>query len=382
MAQGFFGAIVIAGPTIGPTLGGYIVTNIGWRWIFFVNLPLGILAVFMVLAALPADAENKARESIDWIAIGLLAVGLGSLQTFLEEGHSEDWFESRFITALGATSLISGVLLIWRELTIDEPIINFRVLKSRQLAAGVAFASMLGLSLYGGIFVLPIFLQQLHGLSASQTGFLLLPSALTSAFVMATMSRMRGKIDARYTITIGAFGFLWSMWLMSRLTIDSGSNDIFWPLILRGFALGLIFVPLTNASMADLHPRDLAQGTGLFNLMRQLGGSLGIAIMATLLGRWTTAQRAILTEHVGATDPETLQRLQMLTRGAMSHGATALEAKAQAVAILSRQIGVQASVIGFAKIYLLNGILLVSALPLLLIWRTGRARGAGGPPAH
>ncbi|MCC6927851.1 MAG: DHA2 family efflux MFS transporter permease subunit [Gemmatimonadaceae bacterium] len=382
VGQAMFGIGVMVGPTIGPTLGGWITDNYNWPWIFYINIPLGLIAAAMVWTYVK-DSEHQERAStIDGTGIFLLAVCIGSLQWMLERGERYDWFESRFITTLGVTSLISGALLIWRELTIDEPIINFRVLKSRQLSAGVAFASMLGLSLYGGIFVLPIFLQQLHGLSASQTGFLLLPSALTSAFVMATMSRMRGKIDARYTITIGAFGFLWSMWLMSRLTIDSGSNDIFWPLILRGFALGLIFVPLTNASMADLHPRDLAQGTGMFNLMRQLGGSLGIATMATLLGRWTTAQRAILTEHVGATDPETLHRLEMLTRGAMSHGATAIEAKAQAVAILSRQIGVQASVIGFARIYLLNGILLVSALPLLLIWRTGRARGAGGPPAH
>jgi|JI10StandDraft_1071094.scaffolds.fasta_scaffold74467_5 DHA2 family multidrug resistance protein len=382
VGQAMFGIGVMVGPTIGPTLGGWITDNYNWPWIFYINIPLGILAAIMV-ASYVKDSEHQERTStIDGTGIFLLALCIGSLQWMLERGERYDWFESRFITVLAATSLVSGVLLVWRELTIDEPVINFRVLKSRQLAAGVAFAAALGLSLYGGIFVLPIFLQQLHGLTASQTGFLLLPGALSSAFVMATMSRLRGKVDARYTITIGALGFLWSMWLLSRLTLDSGTGDIFWPLILRGLALGLIFVPLTNASMADLHPRDLAQGTGLFNLMRQLGGSLGIAIMATLLGRWTTAQRAVLTEHVGATDPETLQRLDLLTRGAMAHGASALDAKAQAVAILSRQIGVQASVIGFSKVYLLNGILLVSALPLLLVWRTGRARGAGAPPAH
>jgi len=382
VGQAMFGIGVMVGPTIGPTLGGWITDNYNWPWIFYINIPLGLMAAALVWTYVK-DSEHQERAStIDGTGIFLLAVCIGALQWMLERGERYDWFESRFITALAATSLISGLLLIWRELTIDEPIINFRVLKSRQLAAGVAFAAALGLSLYGGIFVLPIFLQQLHGLSASQTGFLLLPGALSSAFVMASMSRMRGRIDARYTITIGSFGFLWSMWLMSRLTLASGTEDIFWPLILRGFSLGLIFVPLTNASMADLHPRDLAQGTGLFNLMRQLGGSLGIAIMATLLGRWSATQRAILTEHVGATDPETLQRLTTITHGAMAHGASALDAKAQAVSILARQIGVQASVLGFAKVYLLNGILLVSALPLLALWHTGKARGVAAPPGH
>lgn len=376
IGQAMFGIGVMVGPTIGPTLGGWITDNYNWPWIFYINVPLGIIAFFMVLSYVRDSAHQARARTIDGTGILLLALCIGALQWMLERGERYDWFESRFIVALAATSLISGILLIWRELTIDEPIIDFRILRSRQLAAGVAFAAALGLSLYGGIFVLPIFLQQLHGLSASQTGFLLLPGAIASAFVMGTMSRLRGRIDARYTITAGSLVFLLSMWLLSRLTLESGTQELFWPLILRGLGLGLIFVPLTNASMADLHPRDLAQGTGLFNLMRQLGGSMGIAVMATLLGRWTSAQRAILTEHVGATDLSTIERVDMLSRGAMAHGAPYLQAKAQAAAIISRQIGAQASVLGFSRIYLLNGILLVCALPLLLVWRTGRARGS------
>lgn len=378
IGQAMFGIGVMVGPTIGPTLGGWITDNYNWPWIFYINVPLGIIAFFMVVSYV-RDSEHQARaKTIDGTGIFLLALCIGALQWMLERGERFDWFESPFITALAVVAVLSGLLLIWRELTIDEPIIDFRILRSRQLSAGVAFAAALGLSLYGGIFVLPIFLQQLHGLSASQTGFLLLPGALSSAFVMGAMSRLRGRIDARVTISAGSFAFLASMWLLSRMTLASGTDELFWPLILRGFGLGLIFVPLTNASMADLAPRDLAQGTGLFNLMRQLGGSMGIAVMATLLGRWTNVQRSILSEHVGVTDPATLERLDILTRGAVAHGAPYLQAKTQAVAVLSRQIGAQASVIAFSKVYLLNGILLVCALPLLLIWRTGRARGSPG----
>jgi DHA2 family multidrug resistance protein len=172
------------------------------------------------------------------------------------------------------------------------------------------------------------------------------------------------------------------MWLLSRLTFDAGAHDLFWPLIIRGVALGLIFVPLTNASMAELEVHQLAQGTGMFNLTRQLGGSLGIAIMATLLTRYTKVQKAVLSAHVGAADPEAVSRLTTLTRGFMARGMDALTAKQQALAVIDRQITGQASVLAFSKIYLLSGFILVAGLPLLLFWKTGKARGAPGGLAH
>jgi DHA2 family multidrug resistance protein len=184
------------------------------------------------------------------------------------------------------------VLLVWRELTIDEPIIDFRILKSRQVAPGVMFATFLGLALYGSVFVLPVFLQQLHGYTAQQTGMVILPGALASAFTMAIVGRIANQVDARPMIVFGAFMFLASMVQLSRLTLDSGQSDLFWPLIFRGVGLGFLFVPLTSATVAGLPMRLIGQGTGMFNLMRQLGGSLGIAIMATMLARQTAATRS------------------------------------------------------------------------------------------
>jgi DHA2 family multidrug resistance protein len=183
---------------------------------------------------------------------------------------------------------------------------------------------MLGLSLFGGVFVLPIFLQSLHGLTAQQTGMALLPGALASAVVMGLMGRFRGKFDARPSIVAGCFLFLFSQILLSRMTLVSSTDEIYVPLILRGLGLGLIFVPLTSAAMAETSFRDLPQATALFNLMRQLGGSLGIAIMATLLGRYTATNKAILTEHVGAIDMLTRQRLDMLTQGLAARGVNAI----------------------------------------------------------
>jgi DHA2 family multidrug resistance protein len=381
IGQAMFGVGVMVGPTLGPTLGGWIVDNYDWPWIFYINVPLGILAAIMTWTYVH-DAEHQERaDSIDFPGILLLTVCVGSLQWMLERGERYDWFDSRFVTTLALVSFTSFVLLLWRELTTDEPVINFRVLKSRQLAAGVSIASVLGLALFGSIFVLPIFLQNLHGLTANQTGLVILPGAIASAITMAFVGRNANRLDARATVTIGAVLFFVAMWKLSRMTLVSGPEETFWPLIMRGVGLGLIFVPLTSATMAELKVSELAQGTGMFNLTRQLGGSLGIAIMATLLTRFTTESKQLLTEHVTTMDPTSLGRLDQITRGLMARGMNPLLAKQQALMVLDRQISAQASVLAFSKIYMLSGIILLCALPLLFLFRTGRGRGAMGP-AH
>jgi len=379
IGQAMFGVGVMVGPTIGPTLGGYIVDNFNWPWIFYINVPLGILAAIMTYTYVHDSEHHERATKVDFLGIILLAVAVGSLQWMLERGERYDWFESRFVTVLCLTSVTSFALLLWRELTIDEPVINFRVLKSRQLAAGVTIAAVLGLALFGSIFVLPIFLQSLHGLTANQTGLVILPGAVASAFTMAFVGRNANRLDARATVTIGALLFFASMYMLSRMTFDSGPDEMFWPLILRGVGLGLIFIPLTNASMAELRMSELAQGTGMFNLTRQLGGSLGIAIMATLLTRFTRVNKALLTEHVTTMDPTSLGRLDQLTHGLIARGTNPIMAKQQALMILDRQLGAQASVLAFSKIYVLSGIVLLCALPLLLVFRTGKGRGAMGP---
>jgi DHA2 family multidrug resistance protein len=378
IGQAMFGIGVMVGPTIGPTLGGYIVDNYNWPWIFYINVPLGIIAAFMVMTYVHDAAHQEKAETIDFLGFILLAVGVGSLQFMLEKGERYDWFDSRLVTGLAVTSALSFILLVWRELTTDEPIINFRVLKSRQLAAGVSFAAALGLALFGSIFVLPIFLQALHGLTANQTGLVILPGAIASAVTMAFVGRNANRLDARATVTIGALMFFVSMWKMSRMTLVSGPEETFWPLILRGVGMGLIFVPLTSATMAELKVSELAQGTGMFNLTRQLGGSLGIAIMATLLTRFTAMKKAMLTEHITNIDPASLGRLQQITQGLIARGTNPLLAKQQALMIIDKQIQAQASVLAFSRIYLISGAILVGALPLLLLFKTGKGRGSAG----
>ena len=382
IGQAIFGVGVMVGPTLGPTLGSWIVDNYTWPWIFYINVPLGILAFFMVLAYVRDAAHQERAESVDYAGIILLALCVGCLQWMLERGERNDWFESKFVTTLLIVSVTSGALLIWHELRTKDPIINLRVLKSRQLAAGVSFAAFLGLALYGSVFVLPIFLQSLHGFTAWQTGRVILPGAIASAITMAFVGKNAAKLDARVTCVIGGFMFLASMYLMSIITIDVGVGDLFWPLILRGVGLGLIFVPLTSATMAELKTSELAQGTGMFNLTRQLGGSLGIAIMATLLTRLTVMAKSVLTDHIVAGDPAVMARLAFMARGLVARGMDPGQAKAAALAILDRQVTAQASVIAFSKIYLLSGFLLVAALPMLLLFRTGKGRSHAALDVH
>jgi DHA2 family multidrug resistance protein len=376
IGQAMFGVGIMVGPTLGPTLGGFIVDNWEWPWIFYINLPLGLIAGMMVWTYVRNADHQERADTIDWAGIGLLTTGVGALQWMLERGEQYDWFESRFVTALAVISAASFFGLVWREMTAREPVINFRVLKSRQLATGVAMAMLLGFALFGSVFVLPIFLQGLHGFTANQTGLVILPGAIASAITMAVMGRFASRIDARPLITAGVVGFLWCMWTLSKLTVDAGAGDMFWPLIIRGVSLGLIFIPLTSASMAELVPREIPEGTGMFNLTRQLGGSLGIAIVATMLSRFTLQAKSQLTQHVVTIGTDAQARLELISSGMIARGMNPAVSHQQALMVMDRMVTAQASVLAFSRIYLLSGVALCLSIPLMLFWQHGKGRAA------
>ena len=383
IGQAMFGVGVMVGPTLGPTLGGYIVDNWNWPWIFYINLPLGLIAAAMVWTYVTDSEHQERADKVDWLGIGLLTVAVGSLQWMLERGERYDWFESKFVTGLLVTTIVSFVWLVWHELHTDEPVIDFHLLRDRQLATGVLMGSLLGFALFGSVFVLPIFLQSLHGFTANQTGLVILPGAIASALTMAIMGRrLRLLPDGRPVIFLGASLFMLCMWRLSLLSYDSGGGDLFWPLIMRGVALGMIFIPLNSIALAELAPRDLAQGTGLFNLMRQLGGSMGIAIMATMLSRFTAQKKGLLTEHMVAIAPDVQARLDGLTHALMAKGASVSVAHQQALMVMDRSVGAQASVLAFSRIYWISGIALMCATPMMLLWHSGRPRGLPASSGH
>ncbi len=377
-AMAIFGMGVMVGPTLGPTLGGYITDVFSWRWIFFINLPFGILAFLLSLGFL-SDSRHQTRAGrVDWLGLLLLALGIGTLQTMLERGEHLDWFASREVVAYAVISATSLIAFVWHELRVEHPVVDLRILKNRQLTAGILFGGMLGLCLYATVFVLPVYLQNLQGFSANQTGLVILPGAIASAVVMGIMGRLRGRFDERLSVLVGVGIFMFSMWQMSHFTTLSGFHDYFWPLIWRGTGLGLIFVPLTNLSLADLPMSRIPNGTGLFNLMRQLGGSIGIALSATTLGRLESIHHARLAEHVSLYSDATRARFDGIVHTLVARGATVAEAGAKAVAVLDGMVRRQAMMMSFEQLFLLFGWGFAIALPLLLLMRDASGSKSGG----
>jgi MFS transporter, DHA2 family, multidrug resistance protein len=381
-AMAIFGLGVMVGPTLGPTLGGTITDALSWPWIFYINIPLGIMTFFGTLAFIHDSRQARKAGPVDYPGLLLLIVGVGALQMMLERGERQEWFASREIVILAILSAVGIIGLLWREITTEHPIIDLRVLKNRQFTMGMIFAGALGLGLYATIFVLPVYLQNLQGFTAHETGMVILPGALASAAVMVVLGRTTGKFDPRLSVTVGAGLYFIAMWMMSHFTTQSGMPDYFWPLILRGAGLGMVFVPMTNLALAQLRMDQIPQATGLYNLMRQMGGSFGIAIAATLLTRFVAWNRAALAEHVSLYDRVTRERLQALSAHFAASGAPLAEAQARALAVVDLQVSRQAMMLSFERLFLMFAVVMLLALPVLLLMRPGTIRRGGGAGAH
>jgi DHA2 family multidrug resistance protein len=367
MAQGFFGAIIIAGPAIGPTLGGYLVTNVNWRWIFFINIPVGIAAVLMCLAYLPDDEADKSGRGVDWIGIAMLAIGLGALQTVLEEGQSDDWFESRFILTFAVLAVVSLLAFVLRMLKVEDPVVDLRILRYRTLWAGSLLSIVVGMALYGALFSVPIFAQTVMHYTSQQTGFLLLPSALASAFTMPIAAILLGKLDPRAMLVGGALILASAVLQLAHLSPQTGADDLFWPLIIRAFGTVMMFLPLSMATLGPIPKKDVAAASGFYNLTRQLGGSIGVALLTTLLAQRQAFHRAVLVEKMGAIAPATLSRLATLSAGFQGKGFTAADAQQKALTILDGSVNLQAVVMSFGDTFYATAALLLVSLPLVFL---------------
>ncbi|GAB2896814.1 MDR family MFS transporter [Uliginosibacterium flavum] len=376
-----FGMGIMTGPMLGPTLGGWLTDQYSWPWIFYINLPLGLIALVLTLLYVPESKHRQKIESIDYLGILLLAVGVGTLQLFLERGERLDWFASWEIIFYAVCSLASIGSFIIRQLEIDHPVVNLRVCKDAQFSAGLVITFLLGASLFATVFVFPVYVQTLMGYTAWQTGMLILPSALASGLAMPIVSKLINRgVSARGIVVLGAMLFLYSMWGHYQFSTESGAADFLPPLILRGLGLGMLFMPLNSLTLANIAPAERAGATGLYNLTRQLGGSVGIAISATLLVSLSNSKRAILGEHIAGNSESGLLRLAMLKARLLATGIPESMAQLKAYALLSLQIGKQAQMLSFATIFLLFGLAMVGILPLL--WLMKKQSVTAGPDAH
>jgi len=376
MAMAIFAMAVMVGPAIGPSLGGYLVDHYSWPWIFFINLPVGVIALFMVtsfvhepedvLAANRAAAEQQ-RKHMDWAGIAFLTVGMVALQYMLEEGNRNDWFDSRIIVASTAIAVVFGALFVVRELTAEVPAVDLslfrdKVFLSGTLIGGVTFAMLMSLT-----FLLPVFMQEVLGLTATETGLALVPRTFVMMAAMPVVGRLYNRVSPRLFVAAGVVLCSLSAYQMSLYTLHTSTAGVVAALLVQGLGLALLFVPLTTVALATIPRYKLADATGSNSLVRQIGGSVGLAIFATLLSRANVAARAGVAANVTLLRPEVVGRMDLLSRAMqMRAGLDPARAHEAAERILGGMVAQQASVIAFEKVFLVAGLAFVVVIPLLV----------------
>lgn len=381
MAQAIYGLGVIIGPTLGPPLGGFIVDHFSWPYIFYINIPIGIVAALLTLQFIksPKFKEKTLRKHIDFLGIALLAVAVGSLQYVLEKGHDDDWFNDNIIVLLSVTAVLGIFFFIWRELTYKNPIVELRVLKNGNLRVGTILSFLLGFGLYGSTFIVPLYTQSILGWTALDAGMLFIPSGIATAFMMPVIGRLiqRG-VKQQFLVAAGLFiFFIYSFWAYKILTPDTPPDAFWWLLIVRGLGLSMLFIPVTTLALSTLHGQQIGQGAAFTGMMRQLGGSFGVAVITTFLSRQNMVHRVNLVSKLDVTNPLVQQRVSMMQHGYIAKGMTPDVALSSAYKALDFTVAKQAAVLSYMDAFLYIGILFLICVPFVLLVKNKRKKKIG-----
>ena len=371
MVQSIFGLGVVVAPAVAPMLGGWLTDNYSWPWVFFVNLPIGLVSAFLVTTYLQDSRyENASAGAVDWAGIGLLAVGLGSLQYVLQEGQLKDWFGSALITHLAVLSAAALTAFVAWELwpANTRPAVNLRVLGDRNLLGGSLLGGAMGFGLVGGLFIFPLFVQGILGFTATETGVILFPAGLAILVGIGICGALIQKgFDPRILIGVGIATFMLANWDLGHLSPQSDAHSTLMGQVLRGLGIGFLFIPVSVSAYSTLKGAQIAQGTALWNLSLQLGGSLGIAALNTYVVNMTAYHRAILTGDLFSGDMALVERQGGLARSLMAHGYGLAQAHSTALGIIDSTVNAQAQTMAYNNAFLLIGIAFAFFFPVILL---------------
>ncbi|HEX8108682.1 MAG TPA: DHA2 family efflux MFS transporter permease subunit [Kofleriaceae bacterium] len=388
MAMAVFSMVIMVGPAVGPVLGGWITDNYSWPWIFFVNLPVGVLGIYLTMRNViePADvlAANRARAAVarkhlDWAGIALMAIAIGALQYVLEEGPQNDWFDSTAIlvgTYIAAVGLCAFVI---RELTATAPVVDLRMFRDPTFASGTVIGCLVFAMLMGSMFLLPVFTQEMMKFTATESGVVLLPRTIAMMVASPIVGRLYNQIRPAWLCAFGMVMTALGCWMQADINLATSSADLRLPLAVTGIGFAFLFVPLTTAALANVARHELAGAAGVNSFVRQVGGSIGLSIFANLFTNYSHRAAAGLAENVSILRPEVAAQAMMTRSTIMSHGMGPDAASALTQQSIAGRTLLQGTVIGFDKTFLLQTIAFVVVIPLLLFLRVKRTKAAQGP---
>ena len=381
-AMAIFGLGVVVAPIIGPVLGGWITDSYSWRWIFYINVPIGIVAVLMSHAFVEDPpylraAHERRGGRIDYLGFGFMALWLATLQVILDRGQQDDWFSAAWIRWASGISLVSMIAFIVWELRIEHPLVHLRVLFNRNFAGGTFLITVVGIVLYSTTALLPLFLQSLMGYPALNSGMAISPRGMGAIVTLLIVGRLVGVVDSRLLIAVGFALLSYACLVFGRITLQMATINVIWPNILSGMGMACIFVPLTTASMGSLPKEEMGNAAGIFNLARNIGGGIGISLTTTLVARGTQIHQALMVGNLSPFRPEFQQYLQKTT-AVLSLSSDPVSGQQKAYGLLYGTMQQQANLFAYVETFRLLALLCLLCVPVVILLKKGKASGGAG----